>query len=39
VNFAINPVPEPSAVAAALAGLGLLGGLAWRRRVAARPRA
>ena len=34
VNFAITPVPEPSAVAAALSGLGLLGGLAWRRRAA-----
>ncbi len=32
VNFAITPVPEPSAVAASLAGLVLLGGLALRRR-------
>ena len=32
VNFAITPVPEPSAVAASLAGLVLLGGLARRRR-------
>jgi len=39
VNFAITPVPEPSAVAAALSGLGLLGGVAWRRRAAVRPRA
>ncbi len=36
VNFAITAVPEPSAVAAALGGLTCLGGLAWRRREAAR---
>ena len=32
VNLAITTVPEPSAVATTLAGLGLLGGLARRRR-------
>lgn len=38
VNFAITAVPEPSAVAAALGGLTWLGGVAWRRREAARTR-
>lgn len=38
VNFAITTVPEPSAVAAALGGLTWLGGVAWRRREAARTR-
>lgn len=42
VNFAIAPVPEPSAAAAMLAGLvtlGGLGGLASRRRDVVQPRA
>lgn len=32
VNLNMSPVPEPSAVAATLTGLALLGGLGWRRR-------
>lgn len=39
VNFSVTTVPEPSAVAASLAGLALLGGLGWRRRAWCRARA
>lgn len=39
VNFEVTTVPEPSAAAASLTGLALLGGLAWRRRASAHRRA
>ena len=32
VAFAVTTVPEPSALSGALAGMAVLGGLAWRRR-------
>ena len=34
VNFAVNPVPEPSALVATLAGLAMVGGWVRRRRAA-----
>lgn len=39
MNLEITTVPEPSAVAASLAGLALVGGLVRRRRAAAAPTA
>lgn len=39
VRLVLTPVPEPSAVILAVAGIGLLGGVARRRRQLARPTA